>query len=141
MVVNCDYCGQAAKLVKGSLIYMPHSSVANYMNKYYWACFDCGAWVGTHSNSKNHAPLGRLADAELRKLKSECHALFDPLWIRKIELTKCSKSEARKKAYKWLANELGIEMKECHIGMFDNNRCKKAIEVLKKRHEQKTQHR
>ena len=46
--------------------------------------------------------LGRLADAELRTLKSEGHAVFDPLWKeRKI-------FKSRKKAYEWLSEDMDL---------------------------------
>ncbi len=61
------------------------------------------------------------------------HRLFDPIWEDMITKTKCSKSKARQDAYKWLSESLSIESKCCHIGMFDEVMCNKAIVVLNKR--------
>lgn len=121
--VTCPYCGNDAKLVGGVTIY-PHRP--NLYEKKFWYC-DNGhpaAYVGCHKNSKTHAPLGRLADAELRGAKKAAHAAFDPLW-------KSGKMK-RQSAYKWLANELGIPGKLCHIGMFDVTQCRNVVAVCTK---------
>ena len=83
----------------------------------------CDSYVGVHKGSD--APLGRMANAELRKIKVAAHAIFDPRW-------KDSKERgARSKAYNWLAGQLGLRPDECHIGMFDVEMCLKVIEVCK----------
>jgi len=119
----CDYCKNKVKLVRGVAVY-PYRP--DLYNKKFYFCEPCDAYVGTHPNGK---PLGRLANAELRKWKSKAHAAFDPLWDRKMIKDSCSKTKARKAGYKWLAKELGINYKDCHIGMFDIGMCKKAVEV------------
>lgn len=68
-------------------------------------------------------PLGRLATADLRKLKQKVHGLLDPIWMG------LGYGE-RSKTYKWLADGLGIPLEDCHVGMFDEEACKKAIEFL-----------
>ncbi|MFB5268120.1 zinc-finger-containing protein [Paenibacillus enshidis] len=42
------------------------------------------AYVGVHDGTD--IPLGRLANRELRELKKQCHALFDPVWKNKKRL-------------------------------------------------------
>jgi hypothetical protein len=120
-MVTCDYCGNPACLVTGKDIY-PHLTHL-HTNKF-WQCLPCRAYVGVHKGSSTNKPLGRLADAELRRMKIQVHDLFDPLW-------KSGKMN-RHAAYKWLANELGIDPRECHVGMFDNDRCARALRVLSK---------
>ena len=122
MIVLCDYCGDEAKLVGGLVIY-PHRR--DLRNAKFWYCEPCGAYVGTHANSKTHAPFGRLANAELRALKQQVHALFDPLWE--------GRETSRTDAYRWLADALAIPARECHIGMFDPERCRTAIDLLRAR--------
>ncbi len=117
--MKCDYCKNEANLVNGDAIY-PHRK--DLYNLKFWLCKPCGAYVGCHKNSKNNAPLGRLANAELRKAKSDAHAKFDPVWK--------SGRKTRSSAYLWLANELGIKFSECHIGMFDLAMCKKVIGLV-----------
>lgn len=119
--VNCDYCGNPAKLVKGSVIY-PHRPDLSKLS--FWQCEPCRAYVGCHKNS-NAIPLGRLANAELRKAKNRAHAAFDPLW-------KSGKMK-RSYAYQWLSEQLGIAGKDCHIGMFDVDMCNRVIKIISNR--------
>lgn len=113
-IVLCHYCMAPAELVGGDVIY-PHR--ADLANKLFYRCEPCGAYVGCHDGTDK--PLGRLADAELRAAKSAAHRAFDPLWR--------SKQMKRSEAYKWLAEQLGIEGKDCHIGMFDVETCWRAV--------------
>ena len=122
--LDCPYCKQPAKLVDSKEIYGISYGWA-------WFCKPCKAWVGCHKNSKKHAPLGRLANAELRYWKKKAHAVFDPLWQRKMKRDNCTKGQARKAAYKWLAKQLQIEIKDCHVGMFDVEKCKKTVEACR----------
>lgn len=124
-IIFCPYCGNIAMLVDSSVVYHGKSYGMIYR------CDPCDAHVGVHKNSKTFAPLGRLANKELREWKRRAHAVFDPLWQRKIERDKCSREEARKAAYKWLAGQLEIERKDCHIGMFDVDTCKRTVEVCR----------
>lgn len=125
--VYCPYCGAEAFLVDDTAVYQK-----SYGGKV-WLCSPCKAWVGCHKNSKNHIPLGRLANASLRKLKIRAHALFDPLWKAAKQHRGWTQSHARAKAYSWLAKSMDIPCSECHIGMFDEDRVLLAIEVLRKR--------
>jgi hypothetical protein len=125
-VVMCPYCGAQALLVADTEVYQ--FSYGGMV----WLCRPCKAWVGCHKNSKNHIPLGRLATAELRKLKIAAHARFDPLWRAAMKHRGWSQSHARAKAYSWLAQKMDIPRGECHIGMFDETRVRKAIEILAK---------
>ena len=95
-----------------------------------WACMPCEAWVGTHRDSPNHHPLGRLANAELRQLKVKAHALFDPLWTAAAQLRGWPRGRARNAAYKWLGAQLDLSAKECHIGNMDEAQTRAAIALL-----------
>lgn len=117
MSVLCDYCGQPAPLVTGRDVY-PHRP--DLGRKWFYICLPCGAWVGCHPGTTN--PLGRLANAELRAAKMAAHAAFDPLWK--------SGRMKRGQAYGWLAGKLGIAKNECHIGMFDADRCRRVVAVI-----------
>lgn len=119
MKVICPYCHRPAELVDGKAIY---PSRPDLYQKKFWLCTLCDAYVGTHRGSKAHNPLGRLANAELRRAKQDVHRVFDPLWK--------TKQMTRNEAYRWLAEELGIDRKECHIGMFDVDRCRQAFEIV-----------
>lgn len=115
MTVKCNYCGKDAVLVTGRVIYPHRPDLAGLQ---FWQCSPCSAWVGCHKDSKA-APLGRLANAELRRAKSAAHAAFDPLWK--------SGMKRRRDAYEWLSKELGISGKDCHIGMFDVAMCHEVV--------------
>lgn len=118
--VLCDYCEQPAKLVTGRDVY-PH--IPKLAGLRLWKCAPCEAWVGTHKNSKDHAPLGRLANEALRTMKMRAHAAFDPLWK--------DGHFGRKEVYALLAEKLNIEVRDCHIGMFDIKTCEKVIAIAR----------
>jgi len=124
--VICPYCNNPAKLMTGEKMY-PHRK--DLFSRYFWQCKPCKAHVGCHRTSSHPngrtgtKPLGTLATANLRYMRSRCHRLFDPLWRDgKIR---------RRNAYKILACKLEITTKECHISWFDESMCKKMIQLYK----------
>lgn len=128
-MVTCAYCNKPAELVGGEEIY-PHRP--DLYQKKFWRCRPCKAYVGCHKPNVGYGdgtrPLGRLANAELRAAKSAAHAAFDPIWQNGIA--------RRGSAYAWLANKLGIQPKQCHIGEFDVEQCKRVVQIVKEnRHE------
>lgn len=112
----CLYCQQPAKLVSGEAIYEHRPDLWNLS---FWSCGPCKAWTGCHKGTDR--PLGRLADNELRALKSRAHAAFDPLWKWG--------SFDRQGAYLWLSKKLNVPLEHCHIGMFDAEQCRKVIAI------------
>lgn len=115
--VECPYCRQKAELVGGAKIY-PHR--ADLYQLKFWHCKPCGAYVGCHKPSRHNGfdptvPLGRLADAQLRKAKSAAHETFDRIWKEGYK--------TRSEAYAWLATNLNIKIEDCHIGEFDVDKC------------------
>ena len=123
----CPYCG-------GTSIFL-NSSAKIYGGRDYgpvWYCDKDQAWVGCHRGTMS--PLGRLANAELRKLKMNVHAVFDPIWLRRYETKsaldpKYRKHMARNGRYKRLAELMGIPRERCHVGRFDEAQCRQAIEI------------
>lgn len=124
--VKCGYCDRQAKLVGAEKIY-PHRR--DLAGRWFWDCDPCGAYVGCHPGTTK--PLGRLANAELRRAKQSVHRVLDPLWK--------SGGMKRKEAYALLAKGLSIAPQNCHIGMFDVPTCQAAILVLKNRVDRKGQ--
>lgn len=120
MDVVCPYCQNKAMLVKGGTIY-PHRK--DLHEKYFYLCRKDKAYVGCHPGTTE--PLGRLADAELRKVRSAAHAAFDPLWH--------NRAMKRKECYAYLAEHLGIRVELCHIGDFDVPTCRRVIAICKPR--------
>jgi hypothetical protein len=122
--VKCPYCDRQASLVKGKSIY-PDRPDLLHLN--FWRCAHCDAHVGTHKKNRRLGydgtePMGRLANAELRRLKIAAHNAFDPLWK--------SGTMDRNEAYAWLAKRLGISVRNCHIGMFDVDGCKSVMAAV-----------
>mgnify|MGYP003655949060 CR=1 FL=1 len=118
MQINCDYCDKPAEETTGAVIYPKLPKLAHLK---LYACFACGAYVGTHKNSGH--PLGRLANKELRIAKMQAHKSFDILWS--------DNHMTRDEAYKYLAKSMGIKKQNCHIGMFNENQCQQAINIAK----------
>lgn len=128
--ITCPYCSAPAKLITGPELY----GTGRFRGKHFWRCDPCDAHVGCHENSKDHKPLGRLANAELRIEKQKAHAAFDRLWRGKIERDGCSKKQARTAAYKWLCDELGIPGRDCHIGQMNVAMCRRVVEACEPFH-------
>lgn len=119
---RCPYCDGKAKLLKAGMRGYPYRGDYGAM----WVCIDDGAWVGCHRDSKTYAPLGRLANAALRKLKIEAHAAFDPLWKGEgAPLTRVA-------AYAWLTAALDAP-RPVHIGYCSEDECRRVIEACRAR--------
>lgn len=121
---SCPYCGKVSDLVTGKTIYPNRFDLHK---KQFYNCAPCGAYVGCHSGTTK--PLGRLANAELRKAKQAAHSAFDPLWQRKIIKDNMCKSKARSLGYKWLSEQLNIAFEDCHIGMFNVEQCNRVVDI------------
>lgn len=111
----CSYCGKFSALVNGTAIYPHRPDLAALP---FYQCAPCSAYVGCHPGTTQ--PLGRLANAALRRAKSAAHRAFDPLWQ--------SGDLSRKAAYSRLATNLGIDAAACHIGMFDKSQCAATVD-------------
>lgn len=122
--VVCPYCDRPARLVTGSVIY-PHR--LDLIDLKFWQCEPCDAYVGCHRAGNGQGdgtkPMGRLANAELRRWRNAAHTAFDPLWR--------SRRMRRREAYGWLAKRLGVSVDNCHIGEFDVDGCKAVIAAMK----------
>ncbi|PPD55544.1 MAG: hypothetical protein CTY12_00780 [Methylotenera sp.] len=127
--VRCPYCGRHAKRVKGGKIW-PYDKFpklfALYQRRSYWLCLRCDAYVGCHPKGNGflgNEPLGTLAKRELRILRHCVHNQFDPLWKSGI-------LGSRSKAYRWLSDQMGLDITDCHIGLFNEQQCERALEII-----------
>lgn len=120
----CPYCGRSAVLVLDDEVY------TRSYGGHVWLCRPCEAWVGTHRNSPRHIPLGRLAKADLRRMKVVAHAGFDDLWKAAMKHRGWAKGYARLAAYRWLAKEMDMPIKQCHIGMMDEAQTQRVIDIV-----------
>ena len=112
----CRYCGSPVVYTSNAEIYG-----REYGNGKCYLCRNCKAYVGVHTGTQ--IPLGTLANKELRDIRHKAHNEFDQLWK--------SNKMTRYNAYKWLANEMNLEIKKTHIGWFEKGQCLKVIELVK----------
>jgi hypothetical protein len=119
---TCAHCGKPAQLETGEAVYPERPDLAQ---KSFYFCRPCRAWVGCHPHTTK--PLGTAANYALRSARRRAHAAFDPLWHVMSGFSRQGSGAARKAAYKWLAETLGIERDQCHIGMFSLDQCHRVI--------------
>jgi hypothetical protein len=122
--MQCPYCKSNAVLASSVEVY-------GLDYGYIYKCSNypiCDAYVGTHKGTTK--PLGRLANKELRELKKKAHLYFDYMW--KSRNSKLKVKNSRKKAYKWLSEQLGISVNDTHIGYFDKETTMKVIDICSK---------
>lgn len=112
----CPYCYAKVVLITNDKIYGKR-----YGSGWCYKCTKCDAYVGCHDN-KEHTPLGRLANAELRKLKQKAHSLFEPIWQ--------NGDTGRNDLYKQLAFLMNIPKEKCHFGYFDKATIEKSISIM-----------
>lgn len=111
---RCNCCqSPEVELVEHSAIYGGRS----YGDwPYAYLCLSCRAYVGLHPQTD--IPLGTLADKPLREARKTCKKPFDALWQ--------GGAMSRTQAYKWLAGQMGISVKQCHFALFTIEQCNQA---------------
>jgi len=79
MEIYCCECKKdvEAELITGQRAYQHREDLWDML---FWQCPNCDNFVGTHKNSKKHAPMGHICGKELKKLKMDIHRILDPLW-------------------------------------------------------------
>lgn len=92
----CDYCGGKAHLAHVGDEAYPYGADHGAV----WVCSSCQAWIGVRSRSRLHAPLGRLANADLRVAKKRLHDALEPFVAAKLRRDGANPFEARGKAIK-----------------------------------------
>jgi hypothetical protein len=122
----CSYCGQNAALARAGDETYPYREDHGPI----WICTACQAWIGTHSRSTRHVPLGRLADAALREAKSQLHDALEPLIAAKVRRDAVNPFSARAKALHWVSTELGFDPAPASIHDMSLDNCQKAIRYV-----------
>lgn len=119
---RCVYCGGNTELVDDTEVYSKSYGTKIYL------CRDCDAYVGCHIGTTK--AKGTVANKELRRKRILAHQAFDKIaktdLIHTIYPKKIPVRNRREKAYFWLAQELGIDFADCHIGMMDEEQCEKV---------------
>lgn len=111
----CPYC-------KGNTEFVDSAEVYGRSFGMIYLCRACRAYCGVHKGTDK--ALGRVADAELRKLKKEAHLYFDMIWK--------DGHMKRAETYAALGEYLGIQKEYCHIGMFSPKTCRAVVEWSKR---------
>lgn len=112
---ECRYCDGHVSLVRNSAVYGREFGGWPFV----YLCGDCGAYVGLHPDTD--LPLGTLADEPTRSARKSCKAWFVGLQRRM--------GWDRNKAYAWLAEQLGIDIDQCHFGWFEADQCLRAAQI------------
>ena len=118
----CRYCGGVIRLVPASSIYGESSERLGMSEEWLYQCQNCNARVGCHKGTKR--PLGNVANEVLRLKRMETHQIFDGFWKKK--------GMSRTKAYRWLAEQMGLPETMAHIGGFEMEQCQQLIEICRK---------
>ena len=114
--IRCPYCGSQAVFMDSELIYGKNLGKMYVCSNYP----KCDSYVGVHKGT--NIPKGSMANGLLREYRKEVHGIVDPFWRNGIM--------DRGQFYAWMAEQLQIPAAEAHVGMFDVERCKKAIGVF-----------
>ncbi len=122
----CEYCGNVAQLAQTGDVAYPYLEDHGAV----WICVPCQAWIGVRPGSRQHTPLGRLANAELREAKKRLHDALEPLVVGKMRRDGVNLFEARGKAIKWLASELNFTLSTPSIHALTREQCEQAIRYI-----------
>ncbi len=112
----CAYCGAVPELRTAREVFGEQATG----NGRYYVCPGCGARVGCHRYSDQ--AMGRVASAELRKLRERAHKVFDLVW-------RDGHKRSRYNAYSWLALRLGMPRHLVHMGYFDEGECRRVTTI------------
>lgn len=124
----CVECGAMGKLSSGREAYPNHPERHRHA---YFVC-SCGAMVSCHPGTAVAA--GRPASASTRYLRSMAHQALDQIWKGfDGNRSRLASGHARNRAYKWLATQLGISRRECHIGWMNAAQCREVIAACNQR--------
>lgn len=79
----------------------------------------CNTYVAAHPNTDK--PMGVPANGDLRNLRIQAHRKFDLIWKNGIM--------PREEAYRWFADSFGLSLRDAHIGMCSEYRCRELIRL------------
>lgn len=131
----CGCCedGGSVDIAQGQAIYPSRPDLWSHPDgteRWWWLCSSCRGYVGCHKDTLK--PLGTPADKATRRAREAAHAVFDPLWQKRQRLSGLTRSVARGRGYKWLADQLGIDRKRCHIGEMNAEMAMQVVAICKK---------
>ena len=109
----CKYCGKPTQLVDSDYVYGRGRNYGMLL-----ICKDCDAYVKV---DEENVGKGRVANKELRAMRKDFHAIFDPLWQEEFY--------TRRNAYNELFKRLEITDKSVTLSHLTNEQARKAIEI------------
>lgn len=99
----------------------------------FYGCTRYPGCRGAHGAHPDGRPLGKPADQATKQARMRAHGFLDPLWRDAVHIPdygalnkraqRAVRHRARARAYAWLAEHLGMDVDDCHIGRFDQNTC------------------
>lgn len=95
----------------------------DWRGKRFYKCEEAGCDVKAWKH--DYSGFWLISDGETRKARMEAHRAFDALW-KSGEWVMAGKK--RHHAYRELANFMGIEARECHIGFFSADQCGQVLD-------------
>lgn len=113
--VKCPECGSPMVLRETSKF--KHK---NGEGRKFYGCSNFPTCTATHGAHPDGRPLGIPGNTETKKARIAAHEVFDELWK--------SGEMSRKQAYRWLAEQMGVE--EVHFGEFSKEQCEEAIRII-----------
>ena len=119
----CVECGDLGVLVSGRVAY---PAKPEWAERCFYRCA-CGALVSCHPGTAIAA--GRPGSARTRWARAKVHEAFDLRWNGGGSRMGNASGRARRKAYAWLARQLGIDVDACHVGWFDEATCWRVVEA------------
>ena len=114
---RCPHCGAAMILRPASEIYHDAKS-----DRKLYVCHNypaCNTYVAAHPNTDK--PMGVPANGNLRNLRIQAHRKFDLIWKNGLM--------TREEAYRWFADSFGLSLRDAHIGMCSEYRCRELIRL------------
>jgi hypothetical protein len=121
----CMECDRRAYMVTGLLAY-PHKP--EWSKRIFWKC-ECGALASCHPGTAIAA--ARPASGATRYARKMAHDAFDAIWEAKAGIGSLASSRARKNAYRWLAEQMGLEV--VHIGWLGREDCERVVRICRAR--------
>ena len=90
--------------------------------------YGCSTWPAckaAHGAHPDGSPVGKPGTVQEKEARQLAHIAFDQLWQ--------GGGMRRSQAYKWLAEQMGMEKSKCHIGSFDVAMCNRVVEICAQR--------
>lgn len=136
--VDCPICDARMVLRTSKRFTYPNGEP-----RMFWGCSrwpECDGIHGAHPDGK---PLGKPGDKKTKEERIVAHGAFDTLW-KYAYLMPCYMRDratmdeegktvitraARRRAYAWMQEQLGMTREECHIANFDIETCIKVTSL------------